>query len=253
MNDKELIAEARERAGYMALLAELTKNEPGAVTAREEADRMTRFADALEAAQNNNSRLERELLDHASHIGTLGEQVKNLVKALDAVEDEKRSLADRLAALTTPQDGGDALEARQPSEDDREALRKEFEFRIRTAIAHGCALGYRELSAQDRDEWVRGQVDRAVGSRAAVPDAATESDYHEGLEEGIKIGRAERDAALAAVERVRAIHERDMVLRDYCSECSDFGSDQFPPGQMVEWPCPTVAALDGAPEPEGKP
>ncbi len=50
--------------------------------------------------------------------------------------------------------------------DDREALRKEFEFRIRTAIAHGCALGYRELSAQERDEWVRGQVDRAVGSRA---------------------------------------------------------------------------------------
>lgn len=61
---------------------------------------------------------------------------------------------------------------------------------------------------------------------------------------------AERDAARAVIELVRAIHERDMVLRDYCSECSDFGSDQFPPGQMVEWPCPTVAALDGAPEPE---
>lgn len=61
--NEELIAEARERAGYMALLADLTNNQPGAVRAREEADRMTRFADALE------------------------------------------SLADRLAALTTPQEG----------------------------------------------------------------------------------------------------------------------------------------------------
>ena len=48
--NEDLVAEARERAGYMALLADLTKNQPGAVRAREEADRMTRFADALEEA-----------------------------------------------------------------------------------------------------------------------------------------------------------------------------------------------------------
>ena len=65
----------------------------------------------------------------------------------------------------------------------------------------------------------------------AVPDAATDGDYHEGLEEGIKIGRAERDAALAAIERVRAIAERH---------------------GMKPWTEEIFAALDGAPEPEGK-
>ena len=62
----------------------------------------------------------------------------------------------------------------------------------------------------------------------AVPDAATDGDYHEGLEEGIKIGRAERDAALAAIERVRAIAERH---------------------GMKPWTEEIFAALDGAPEP----
>ncbi|GAB2567383.1 hypothetical protein [Leucobacter ruminantium] len=47
---EKLIAEARDRADHMTLLASLTENSPGAVVAREEADRMTRFADALVAA-----------------------------------------------------------------------------------------------------------------------------------------------------------------------------------------------------------
>ena len=65
-------------------------------------------------------------------------------------------------------------------------------------------------------------------------EAATEGDYHEGLEEGIKIGRAERDAALAAIERVRAI--LSVKWRDG--------------GVPSRWHSQLTTALDGAPEPE---
>lgn len=58
---------------------------------------------------------------------------------------------------------------------------------------------------------------------------------------------AERDAAVAAVERVRAIHRPESNERyTWCVGCS---TDEYP----EDWPCPTIAALDGAPEPEGKP
>lgn len=62
--------------------------------------------------------------------------------------------------------------------------------------------------------------------------------------------RAERDAALAAIERVRAMHARrdDLKHPDHegpvCDGCGDTNGFASP------WPCPTVAALDGAPEPE---
>ena len=58
----------------------------------------------------------------------------------------------------------------------------------------------------------------------------------------------ERDAALAAVEAVRALHEpfEAGVGRHYCGECSGAAGS----GNLRPWPCPTVAALDGAPEPE---
>ena len=52
---------------------------------------------------------------------------------------------------------------------------------------------------------------------------------------------AERDAALAAVERVRAIHIRSNGWVKWCASCDEM------------FPCPTVAALDGAPDNEEKP
>ena len=60
--------------------------------------------------------------------------------------------------------------------------------------------------------------------------------------------KAERDAALAAVERVRAIHEPFEAGggRQYCGECSGAAGS----GSLLPWPCSTIAALDGAPEPE---
>ena len=44
--------------------------------------------------------------------------------------------------------------------------------------------------------------------------------------------------ALAAIERVRAIHEQHPRWPDKCGGCDGY------------YPCATVAALDGAPEPE---
>lgn len=47
---------------------------------------------------------------------------------------------------------------------------------------------------------------------------------------------AELDRRGAAIERVRELHPRtteDDIDYHYCDQCSD------------EWPCPTIAALDG--------
>lgn len=51
--------------------------------------------------------------------------------------------------------------------------------------------------------------------------------------------RAERDAAVAALQRVRELHERtsfEVERRAYCVHC-----------QLVAgvWPCPTIKALEG--------
>lgn len=63
----------------------------------------------------------------------------------------------------------------------------------------------------------------------------------------------ERDAATAAIERVRAIHVRDEY--GLCAECSwEYPETSYDAlSNDVAWPCPTIAALDGAPEPEVKP
>ncbi len=89
--------------------------------------------------------------------------------------------------------------------------------------------------------WANGHPNRRsselMRALADALEAATEGDYHEGLEEGIKIGRAERDAALAAIERVRVVafgHGK--------------GAEDLPVDRDA-----LKAALDGAPEPEEKP
>ncbi|MFA5898113.1 MAG: hypothetical protein WC829_03255 [Hyphomicrobium sp.] len=106
-----------------------------------------------------------------------------------------------------------------------------------------------------------------------VPDAATEElarikplfenysrEYPNECNKRVK-AEAERDAALAAIERVRAIHYNAGesqgyssqfkggygMLGDCCAACGSHGE------YGVEYPCPTVAALEGAPESEVKP
>ena len=53
--------------------------------------------------------------------------------------------------------------------------------------------------------------------------------------------------ASAAVERVRAIHKREVIAVH-----PGIGEEAWCPACQEHWPCSTVAALDGAPEPEVK-
>lgn len=52
--------------------------------------------------------------------------------------------------------------------------------------------------------------------------------------------------ALTAIRAVLELHVRDSTMRDYCSECSDFGTDNSPVMSVVEYPCLTVHAIQGA-------
>lgn len=63
---------------------------------------------------------------------------------------------------------------------------------------------------------------------------------------------AERDAALATIELVRAVHQIVEIepSSTICRECSFQLPNGAFFGKVTEWPCPTVAALDGAPEPD---
>lgn len=54
-------------------------------------------------------------------------------------------------------------------------------------------------------------------------------------------GRAER--AEARIAEAAKLHEPDAVFKQFCSECSDFGTDEYPAGLMVQFPCPTAIAL----------
>lgn len=92
--------------------------------------------------------------------------------------------------------------------------------------------------------------------------------------------RAERDAALARIAEAAKLHRKYTYydLEDSCPDTTDehreehhheasddigeFYCDQMPTGDVccdncrdvngdrMEWPCPTITALDGAPEPE---
>lgn len=114
-----------------------------------------------------------------------------------------RDLADALEAATRERDA-----ATGRFECDRECIKERAP--IEDCSAHGRT---------PRDLW--GQIDEA---RKAAYTALTE-----------------RDAAVAAVERVRANHQIDdytaghTIVRCVCEEI---------------WPCSTIQALDGAPEPE---
>lgn len=141
----------------------------------------------------------------------------------------------------------DALATRQTTEDD-ETLRDEFRSylgdevyvcsRDHSAWSHGT-MGLDDFSLAAEDDGITESLVQIAKSRAAVPDAATEAVWKEGYDlhtaELVKIA-AERDAALAAVERCRVAVEKHKHWNDDCG-----------------WDVPAIellAALDGAPEPE---
>ena len=131
-----------------------------------------------------------------------------------------------------------------------------------------------------------GEHSQKITARATVPDAprcavhelieeargfwgSETREYTEGLvsrlADALEAAGAERDAATAAVERVRAIHVRHKdthkpdpsVINGNWFCCGAVQLGAVDPYACIacdspEWPCPTLAALDGAPEPEVK-
>ena len=86
---------------------------------------------------------------------------------------------------------------------------------------------------------------QAVESResALIADYQRLMDKRNALHVNAQAVRVERDAALAAVERVRAIHQKRGASWPHN------GGTYVCDADNKLWPCPTVAALDGAPEP----
>lgn len=120
--------------------------------------------------------------------------------------------ADHLAALTTPQEG-DALEARQPSEDDREATEAEIDKSARALhMAKCCSLsGDSPHDFPEASEvFAAGVVLNAV-PRAAVPDAATEID-RESLVESIAGGTISIPGGFGELSRDDAESIIDAIL-----------------------------------------
>lgn len=153
------------------------------------------------------------------------------------------ALGAAFAALTTPQDGGDALEARQPTEGDREALAKV----LFAAENTRDWVGWELLTDVAREAYLEvAEIVLDAGfSRAAVPDAATEEAQRQAARADANLrewdvaseradkAETERDAALAAIERV----QETLSLHN-------------PNGRLVK---EVLAALDGAPEPDDDP
>ena len=68
--------------------------------------------------------------------------------------------------------------------------------------------------AAKQAEWYQALDPKLLTAAADALEAATEGDYHEGLEEGIKSGRAERDAALARIAELEAKHPEGWSTED---------------------------------------
>lgn len=155
-------------------------------------------------------------------------------KLLDAAAD---ALEARLAALTTPQEG-----------DARERLRK--------VVARGAFEDFSDYPLDGENALVERVIDALLAafpvlSRATSPDDTNEATKQ--VEEdraylyqlSLKLGQ-ERDAALAAIERIR------QAVSGH-PEC-----DRYEEGDVIScgWKsayASVVAALDGAPEPKVKP
>lgn len=99
---------------------------------------------------------------------------------------------------------------------------------------------------EDRDYWY-GIADKAKSQRDAANEdrKQTEAEIRDLLKVDIPSLKAERDAATTAIAEVRALHRREPGTGvDWCSHCIDNDGP---------WPCSTIAALDGAPEPDDDP
>lgn len=154
--------------------------------------------------------------------------------------------------------------------DDREAILRKALKQIREIGEAGLAGPYVHDLPRDADPnwgWLQTMwpivvaVDCALAERVAVPDAATEAKANVKIADLVYENaslKAERDAATEAIERVRAIHKVKHGEKARYAPGDEPGvamPTHFEPYSMCEgcsatWPCQTIAALDGAPEPE---
>lgn len=110
----------------------------------------------------------------------------------------------------------------------------------------------RAVQGEPNDELIAEarKAERAVYLATEEAVAKDISRIIKGLADALEAATRERAAATAVVERVRALHVPDEY--GLCVECSwEYPETSYDAiGNEVEWPCSTVAALDGAPEPE---
>lgn len=60
-------------------------------------------------------------------------------------------------------------QAHTPTDDDREALRREFEYRVRTAVTYGIGRGkHDDMSSQQKADWIQREIASAMSSRAVI-------------------------------------------------------------------------------------
>ena len=148
----------------------------------------------------------------------------------------------------------DALATRQPTEGDREVT--EVQRAVWSEIHGQDSARLYSVAEVKRLVYSLDNVISGLLARAVVPDAATESAakyirvqakanarWRRLANKTIRDAEAERDAALAAVERVRAVLANDELVWSDGSYTND----------LVVEVKDVLAALDGAPEPEAKP
>lgn len=226
----ELIAEARQEVSIHDKLGDgFSEGSEERAFYYGHRDRYKRLADALEAAEARVKELEAQVKELKC------EQVFRISEMQELVEAQHR-----ISELESK------LAARQLSENDREVLIDVVK-RNRSVVKR-MSDGYPSV-AFATDETIADAILAAGFSRAAVPDAATwelERAYDlidlrefeiDDLHEIIIELRAERDAALAAIERVRAEARAYAAQPDVLEPCGAAAQS-------------ILVALDGAPEPD---
>lgn len=113
----------------------------------------------------------------------------------------------------------------------------------------------------DALEAERGKVRQQRAKLVAVRDILNRDDFGDDWEHDEWVYRQAAERKLADIEealgsvmlavpdaiaRVRELHRESETYRETCVECS-VGEN------LIDWPCRTIRALDGAPEPEEKP
>ncbi len=83
------------------------------------------------------------------------------------------------------------------------------------------------------------------GGRGRGVERVEDAEFIAHAPEDIRALLAEVKRLQAQIDAVKALHCQDAVQPRYCAECSDFGTDQFPAGELIEWPCPTLLAFHG--------